>query len=488
MSGWRTHANREPARLVRTGMADSLKYCGHRFMKHLLTTALSATYVLASAAVIETTPIQLYAGETFVLNESGVKRIAVGNGDIVSASALDDKQVLFIPSKAGRTTVHLWMQNGHEKILSIKVDQDDLHPVLEEVKSLIGPNGHVDASIVGNHIVLKGTDLSVEASHRVAEVAKLYPQVVNLTSRQAGVEKMVYMEVHIVEVSKKALDNLGINWQTAINGPMLAVVGDIKGNNWFRSTSDGTANNISANFPPATMGTQNGAPLHVSPFASYFGLQTTMTSVLNFLVSSGDAYVLAEPRLSCRSGGTADFLAGGEVPIPVTNTTGQASVTFKPYGVKFNISPVVSESGAIAATISTELSAIDSTITVDNIPGFVTRRTSTDVSLSDGQTLVLSGLLNDTANNAVDRVAGLGSLPILGPLFRSKEFQKNQSDLVITVTPHFISPESEINRTAIAHGDAKLQEKREELEGKPASPASTKSEQAPHEINTPKFE
>jgi pilus assembly protein CpaC len=215
---------------------------------------------------------------------------------------------------------------------------------------------------------------------------------------------------------------------------------------------------------------------NVSPFATYLGLQTTITSVLNFLVSSGDAYTLADPKLSCRSGGTADFLAGGEVPIPVTNTTGQASVTFKPYGVKFAISPVVSDSGMIAASVSTELSAIDSTLTVDNIPGFVTRRTSTDVSLRDGQTLVLSGLLNDNANRAIDKVAGLGSLPILGPLFRSKEFQKNESDLVITVTPHFISPESELNKSLIEKSDAELKSEKESIAGKtqpkPAVPAT----------------
>jgi len=438
-------------------------------MNRVIAIPFLAAALTASAANITTQSLELMAGEAFVLNESGVKRVAVGNGDTVSASVLDDKQLLFIPGKPGRTTIHLWKQNGQEKVLLVKVQSDDLVNLMHEIVGLLGDKSGVQASIVGDRIVLRGDQISAETAVRVAEIHKLYPQIANLTSKQTGFERMVYMDVRIMEMSKKAIENIGINWQKSLNGPMFGIVGDFKANSWFRPTSDGTPGNMTGNLPAGVAGVpmQPSNQPRISPFATYLGLQATLSSVVNFLVSNGDAYVLAEPKLSCRSGGTASFMAGGEVPIPVVNTTGQANVVFKPYGVQFNINPLVSDSGGIAATVSTELSAVDSSVTVQNIPGFVTRRTSTDVTLKDGETLVLSGLLNNDGNNTVEKVAGLGDLPILGPLFKSKDFRGDKTELVIMVTPHFIASDNALNGQIVETAKKHMDETIERVEDKP---------------------
>jgi Flp pilus assembly secretin CpaC len=159
---------------------------------------------------------------------------------------------------------------------------------------------------------------------------------------------------------------------------------------------------------------------------------------LNFLVQQGDAVILAEPRLSCRSGGSARFVAGGELPIPITGALGTASVAFKEYGIKFDVSPQASASGVIAAKIATEISAINFEIAVKDVPGLTKRRAETDVNLRDSETLVIAGLLTDESARNMDRVAGASELPVLGPLFRSRQFRDRQTELVVFITPRFV--------------------------------------------------
>jgi hypothetical protein len=163
-----------------------------------------------------------------------------------------------------------------------------------------------------------------------------------------------------------------------------------------------------------------------------------LSSMLNFLVQSGDAVILAEPRLSCRSGGTARFVAGGELPIPVSGALGTASVSFKEYGIKFDVSPVASDSGVIAARIATEISSINFEVAVKEVPGLIKRRAETDVNLREDETLVIAGLLTEEGTRNMDRVAGASELPVLGPLFRSKQFRDRQTELVVFVTPRFV--------------------------------------------------
>jgi pilus assembly protein CpaC len=183
---------------------------------------------------------------------------------------------------------------------------------------------------------------------------------------------------------------------------------------------------------------------------NYFGIATEITSKLNFAINNGDAMLLASPVLSARSGGEAEFLSGGELPIPVSNGLGSTSIEFKEFGIILRIKPRADNAGNIVAEVETELSTVDDSLAVDNVPGFRTRRTSTDVSLRTGQTLILSKLVNNDISKNTTAIKGLGEIPILGWLFKSTNFRNQRSELVIFVTPHIFDSDSEVNRESIA--------------------------------------
>jgi pilus assembly protein CpaC len=164
------------------------------------------------------------------------------------------------------------------------------------------------------------------------------------------------------------------------------------------------------------------------------------------MANDGMARMLAEPQLSCRSGGKAEFLAGGEVPLPVRDKDGSASVTFKQYGIILKIEPISDPGGYISTHVSVEISTVDDTLKVMDIPGFLTRKTETDMNVKEGETMVISGLVNTDSAKAVDKLPGLGNIPILGELFKSRSFRRNETEMIILVTPHIIDPSHKINK------------------------------------------
>jgi pilus assembly protein CpaC len=397
--------------------------------------------------------LHLYVGQTFVLNEPNVRRIAVGNGKVLQATTLDEKQVLIIPETAGQTTVHLWGKNGGERHYVINVVTADTNRLLTEVKALIGDQNNVRARLVGDKVVIEGGNINEEQAHRLTEVSKRYPQIVNLLSK-VGFERMIAMDVRFVEIRRDVLQNLGVKWGASAGGPSFGVIGDFRRGNAFRPNGPGNPLDPSGALAPRD---------YISPLSSALSLSTWLGSTLNLLAKNGEAVILAEPRLSCRSGGSARFVAGGELPIPYSTGIGATSVIFKEYGIKFDVSPVASESGIIAAKIATEISAIDPDVKVNNIPGLLKRRAETEVNLRENETLVIAGLLSDEGGKSVDKVPGLGDIPILGRLFKSKDFQSRQTDLVVFMTPRFIGVDNERDRQLVQGSPQKVEASRERI-------------------------
>jgi len=402
--------------------------------------------------------LTLFRGEARVLNEPGVRRMAVGNGRTLNATVLDQRQLLVLAEEEGQSSIHLWRHDGTEATYSITVVSADSGRMLSEVRAMMGPGGNVQARIVGDKVVLEGSDINSEQARRLEEVGKRYPQVVNLIST-VGLEQMIAVDVSILEFRKTALRDLGIRWDTRdINGPNYGIIGDI-----HRSDALGPGG--------AGQGALPGVPTGqlVSPFASYFGLATTITSVINAAVSNGDATFLAEPRLTCKSGSSAKFLAGGEVPIPLANGFGNVTVQFKPYGVKLEVSPVVSDSGVITTSVLTELSAVDANLSVGNLPAFLTRRTETDVNLRAGESLVISGVFDGSSTKALEKIPGIGDIPVIGELFRSREYRRNKTELVIFLTPRIVTPGTIVSSQAVETPEAagaKRNDARSEFERK----------------------
>ena len=238
-------------------------------------------------------------------------------------------------------------------------------------------------------------------------------------------ETMVRMRVRMIEFRKSALGKLGIDWSDGTAGPGFAIAGDAIGNNYFRPASDA----ITATLPNT-----------VAPFQTYFGIASNITSRINFLASTGDATTLAEPVLSTTSGGSASFLAGGEVPYPSVGENGQTTVQFKEYGIKLNVSPIIDPFGNVRTSVETEISQLDPAVSIQGAPGLLTRKAQTQVNVRSGETIVISGLLSSESSKDVDKLPGIGNLPVIGSFFRARNARNSVSELVIFVTPEIVQP------------------------------------------------
>ena len=387
---------------------------------------LRPSSTLMSTDAVET--ITLSLGQGHLMEVGQVLRIALGSGRVLQANWLDDRQLLLIPEAPGETTLHLWLTGGGIRKYQILVTESNSVRLAQDMNLLLGENSGVRARAMGDRILLEGQNPTEEGAWRAAELVKRYPQVISLVSRR-GYEQMINLEVKMIEIGRNALKQLGVRWQGggagdwAVSGPSFGVIGDFKRSGAF--LPEGGA--------AATRGFAVAPRIH--PFATSASMVSSLSSMIDLMVQNGDAAVLAEPRLSTRSGGKARFVAGGELPIPVLSANGAANVDFKEYGVRFEVEPVVNAQGVISASLHTEVSSIDDEVTVMGVPGLRKQSSNTDVNLRPGETLVIAGMVRNEMSGAITKIPGLGDLPILGHLFRSKRFRQRESEMVVLITP-----------------------------------------------------
>ena len=404
-------------------------------MKVCLLTLVAAG-VSAVTAQTMPTEIKMFVGQVKTLPADKITRVAVGNGGKITTKVLDNGELMLLGEAPGDTALMVWSEDKLIVNTIVRVGGADTGYSQRHVAELIGDIPGVQVSTVGTHVIVSGT-ASKEDMARIATAAKLFPQVTSLVTEAAvSMKKMVYMKVQIIEMKRSLTEKLGIQWDGSTKGPVAGLQGNLGSK--FASTSGALAANL--------------LPLPNQGLRAYLGVASALQSTINLAQNNGDAYVLAEPELSARSGGEAKFLAGGQVPLPSTSTTGGSSVEFKDYGIRLNIKPAADDKGNIRANITTEISNIDPSVAVNNIPGFLTRSTESEVNLKSGQTLVMSGLVNVDMTNDVSRLPGLSNLPVLGRLFRSDGFKSGRTDLVILVTPSVVDPNSTINRERIEKG------------------------------------
>ena len=387
---------------------------------------LRPSSTLGSTDEVET--ITLSLGQGHLMEVGQVLRIALGSGRVLQANWLDDRQLLLIPEAPGETTLHLWLKGGGIRKYQILVTESNSVRLAQDMNLLLGENSGVRTRALGDRILLEGQNPTEEGAWRAAELVKRYPQVISLVSRR-GYEQMINLEVKMIEIGRNALKQLGVRWQGggagdwAVSGPSFGVIGDFKRSGAF--LPEGGA--------AATRGFAVAPRIH--PFATSASMVSSLSSMIDLMVQNGDAAVLAEPRLSTRSGGKARFVAGGELPIPVLSANGAANVDFKEYGVRFEVEPVINAQGVISASLHTEVSSIDDEVTVMGVPGLRKQSSNTDVNLRPGETLVIAGMVRNEMSGAITKIPGLGDLPILGHLFRSKRFRQRESEMVVLITP-----------------------------------------------------
>jgi len=301
----------------------------------------------------------------------------------------------------------------------------------------------VTVSAVRDRVIFEGT-ISQRDAKTVKEVAKNIGNVTNLTRiRDFDVEKMIRMDVRIMEVGKSDLQQLGIKWNETIAGPAAAIHTNIIPNHGGTG-ADGQPfnfgvrskdpNDISGNFDEI----MDRADPADSNFYGYMGLTSTISSQIDLLAEAGDAHSIASPKLIARSGEKASFHAGGQFPIPVVSQFGVPSVDFQDYGIKLNIKPTAF-GDQIKTEVYAEVSSIDFSTAVNGVPGILTRNADTVINVKDGDTLVISGLASMADSQSVNKVPVLGDIPFLGALFRSKGTRQQNTELLIVVTPHVVS-------------------------------------------------
>ena len=256
--------------------------------------------------------------------------------------------------------------------------------------------------VVGKHLFLSGTPSSPEDVKRVEKICEAYGiPFLNGTQGKMDDPRMVTFEVNFTEINRQTLQNLGVTWPSSF------------------SFSD-----------------PSGIRLHrLSPDQS-------LEVVVNVFAQNGKARIISKPRLVCRSGEKASFLAGGEIPIPRTDDDGNITVTWKRYGIILEVAPDVDSTGRIDVLVTSEVSMVDEANSVEGIPGILTRRITTSLSLLEGQTVVLSGLVKTDDAKNVKKVPLLGDIPILGELFQSESFQKRETELIVFLTPQLTAAQN----------------------------------------------
>lgn len=358
--------------------------------------------------------IDLRVGETLLLSADSVRRVAIGNGKLAEVHLLKDQgQILLIGNAMGITDLRVWDKQNRHTRYQLHVDGASKVTELEQIRALLANARGVSLREAGGIVMAEGEGVSPLDVQLIEQLKERFPMLINRTvSAATGMQEMVLLDVKVVEMHRRSLSSIGIRWAGSIPGPNVSVAGGVV----------------------------------------QTGLTTFLSSDLKLLEERGVARVLAEPRLLARSGTRAEFLAGGEVPLPIT-IDGQTTVIFKDYGVILNMEPVVHPQGFIATRIEIEVSNIDPAVQVLGIPGFQTRKTDTYMNVNSGQTVVLAGLLSRYDSKSVSRVPLLASVPILGELFKSRDFLNEETELVVFVTPSVISPSSLAAREEVGYAE-----------------------------------
>jgi Flp pilus assembly secretin CpaC len=415
--------------------------------------------------------LRLFAGESRVIPQRNAARLAVGDGKVVSAAVLDDREILLVANGPGETTLHVWTHGGRSHRVKIVVHSNDMARVTRDLQSFFRDIPNVRTRSIGDNILIEGDNISDADRDRIAEIVKRFPQVIDFTSR-VGFDRMFEFDVRFVEISRSGLEDLGIDWTTQ-GKPLLGfeIAGDLYHNN-----REGAPVSVALDDGNARSAVNIGTD-RLGRFSSRVSVVGSLFGRLNLLAQKGDAVILAQPRLAARNRGTASFLAGGEIPIATASATGTPNINFKEYGIRLEIlGPVADDSGTIRARIRTEVSSLDRSVAVMGVPGLLSRRTETEFNLREGETLALSGVISRDQANDVSSVPYVGEIPVLGSLFRSTRFQNRESELVVFLTPRVLQRER-------AHIDAAAADLEQRAARRLSPPAS-----APVRPTTPELE
>lgn len=388
-------------------------------------------------------PLRVMVGKSLLINTTErLKRVSVTDPSVADALVITPTEVLVNGLAPGETSLLIWDELERSRSFDLRVDVD-ITAASEEIHRLF-PNEQILVSPSRSAIVLSGHVTTEDVSKHAGALASAYSKnVVNvLTFGPVGAEE-VLLEVRFAEVDRTALTQLGINMFSTGSGNTIGTIttGQFGGvtPGPIQTTPGGTN-------PPSTTTISNFLNLF------FFNPQVNLGAVIEALHQQSLLQILAEPNLVALNGKEASFLAGGEFPFPVVqpNATGLSTVTiqFREFGVRLKFTPVIQPNGRIHLHVAPEVSTLDFsnavTVSGTTIPALSTRKAETEFELQDGQSFVIAGLMDNRVTDIVNKVPGLGDIPILGNFFKSKSAQKSNSELMVLCTARRISPSADV--------------------------------------------
>ena len=382
----------------------------------LAPTGASAQIASTQAAVSQTLVVAKDKSVAFRL-EYPVGEIVVAQPDVLQLVATTD-QSFYVRGKALGTTNLLVYDKLHRltQVIDVRVGYDT--EALQADLALALPGDHITAVNFAGGVLLRGEAASLTDATRAQAFAERYAPKAVASQLMVKALGQVMVEVRIIEVDRNALKDIGVD----LNAHNVSHFSLLSGGGGLLSNQD-----------PQGIMNLNGTIHGVSVSATLQALET-----------KGLVKTLAKPDLIAKSGEEASFLAGGEFPYPVPSGPQQVTIEFKPFGVRLNVTPTVHDNGEIQLKVAPEVSALDShnqlVIGGFTMPSLTTRRAETTVVLRDGQSFAIAGLFQQDYANAVKQIPWASDVPVLGALFRSASWKRDESELVIIVTPHIIAP------------------------------------------------
>jgi pilus assembly protein CpaC len=387
-------------------------------------------------------PLRVMVGKSLLINTTErLKRVSVTDPAVADALVVTPTQVLVNGLAPGETSLLIWDELERSRSFDLRVDVD-ITAASEEIHKLF-PNERIEVSPSRSAIVLSGHVTTEDVAKHAGALAGAYAKnVVNvLTFGPVGADE-VLLEVRFAEVDRAAFTQLGINMFTTGTGNTIGTITTGQ----YGGVTPGPITTVPGGGTTATTTT-------ISNFLNlfFFNPQVNLGAVIEALQQKSLLEILAEPNLVALNGKEASFLAGGEFPFPVVqpNATGLSTVTiqFREFGVRLKFTPVIQPNGNIHLHVAPEVSTLDFadavTVSGTTIPALSTRKAETEFELQDGQSFVIAGLIDNRVTEITNKIPGLGDIPILGNFFKSKNFQKSNSELMVLCTARRISASAE---------------------------------------------
>jgi pilus assembly protein CpaC len=388
--------------------------------------------------------IVLTVGKSLVVNSAAtIERVAVGYGDLAEARVVGPKEILLDGKAAGETSLIIWQVGGNKLFFDVVVrpnstaQRTKLDVLRKQLQDQL-PGQNILATIENDNVFLTGRAKDLTSSDRaaiIASTASASGKVVNLLYVDVpDMETQIMLKVQFATVDRTVSTELGLN---LISTGATNTIGRVT-----------TGQFSPPSVTPPTAATPTTVTLGDALNFFLFRTDLNLGATIRALQTKGLVEILAEPDVLAINGKPASFLAGGEFPYPIlqggAGGIGTVTVAFREYGIRLNFLPVITPRGTIRLDVSPEVSALDTTagLTIQGftIPGITSRKVQTEIELKSGQSFAISGLLDRRLTETLQKVPLLSSVPVLGNLFKSKSYQKQNTELLVIVTPEIVKP------------------------------------------------